>query len=76
MFVLALIAIVGAAPIPAVFIFFAGLKEELADDIGSASFDDFSLFLSDHFIELIFGQFAKIFASDGVHDELGPLIDI
>ena len=53
MLVLAPIPIVGAAPVPAILFLFNSLKEKLANDVGPAPFDDLSLLLADHLVQIL-----------------------
>lgn len=67
---------VGAIPFPSILVFFNSLKEEFADDFGSGTFHHFLLFLAKDFSKFFFRQVVELLASDGVHNELGSLINI
>lgn len=65
-----------AVPFPTVLVFFNSFKEELADDFRSCSFHHLLFFYSEMLVKFIFSELAKLFPSDGVHDQLGSLINI
>ena len=55
MFILALISIVGTAPVPAVFLFLHGLQEKPTNDIRPTPLDDLSFLLANHLVQLFLG---------------------
>lgn len=55
MLVFASIAIVGATPVPSIFALLAGLQEKLADDIRTASLDNFSFLFAYVLGQFLFG---------------------
>ena len=63
-------------PFPSVFILFNSLQKEFADNFRPGTFHHLFLFFTEHFVDIVFRQLAELFTSNGIHYELGSLINI
>jgi hypothetical protein len=76
MFVLASVSIVRTTPVPSVLVLLDCFQEESTDNIGLTPLQDLPLLLADHFCQVILRQLTQLLASNGVHDQLCPLVNI
>ena len=63
-------------PFPTILLFFCRLEEMFTDDLWSCTFHHLPFFLSQHFIEIVFREIVHLFSTDGIHNQLGSLINI